>query len=141
MEHCTILITTARGIDFAKKTYWFIVSNGVAALFNLVGNFLLIPVFGAKGAAFSTGLSYIIVFLIQSTVSEKLYPVGYKLKRAYVSIVIFVMVAAMNSFIERVSVGVLSSAIGLLVVTLLYKDVFKQLVKDFLEMWALVVHK
>ncbi|MGJ8454514.1 hypothetical protein ACSFC1_04340 [Pseudothermotoga sp. U03pept] len=71
----------------------------------------------------------------------KLYPVKYKFKRAYLSIVIFSIVAAMNSFIKRVSVGVLSSVIGLVIVIILYKDVFKQLVKDFLELWILVARR
>jgi len=134
-------IVVARGIDFAKKTYWFMVSDGVAALFNLFGNLLLIPSLGAKGAALSTGLSYVIVFAIESFVSVKLYPVKYRFKRAYVSIGIFVIVAALNSFIEKVSVGVLSSVIGLILVILLYQDVFKRLVRDVFEVWNFVAKK
>jgi len=134
-------IVVARGIDFAKKTYWFMVSDGVAALFNLFGNLLLIPSLGAKGAALSTGLSYVIVFAIESSVSVRLYPVNYRFKRAYMSIGIFTIVAALNSFIEKVSVGVLSSLIGLALVILLYKDVFKRLVRDVFEVWDLVAKK
>ena len=79
-------IVVARGIDFAKKTYWFMVSDGVAALFNLFGNLLLIPSLGAKGAALSTGLSYVIVFAIESSVSVRLYPVRYLHDRGRVEI-------------------------------------------------------
>ncbi|HEY8543274.1 MAG TPA: oligosaccharide flippase family protein, partial [Pseudothermotoga sp.] len=39
----SLAIIVARGIDFAKKTYWYIISDGFAALFNLIGNLLLIP--------------------------------------------------------------------------------------------------
>jgi len=130
-----------RGIDFAKKTYWFMVSDGVAALFNLFGNLLLIPSLGAKGAALSTGLSFVIVFAIESSVSVRLYPVKYKFKRAYMSIGIFAIVAALNSFIERPSVGVLSGLMGLTLVILLYQDVFKRLVRDVFEVWDLVAKK
>jgi len=137
----TMAIVVARGIDFAKKTHWFIVSDGIAALFNLVGNFLLVPIFGTKGAALTTGLSYIIVFLIESCVSVKLYPVKYNLVRTYVSTAIFIVVAAVNSFIEKASTGVLSSVVGLALVVFLYKDVFKQVVKDLLKLRDLVVRK
>ena len=134
-------IVVARGIDFAKKTYWFMVSDGVAALFNLFGNLLLIPSLGAKGAALSTGLSFVIVFAIESSVSVRLYPFKYKFKRAYMSIGIFAIVAALNSFIERPSVGVLSGLMGLTLVILLYQDVFKRLVRDVFEVWDLVAKK
>uniref|UniRef100_A0A7C3UGR9 Uncharacterized protein n=1 Tax=Geoglobus ahangari TaxID=113653 RepID=A0A7C3UGR9_9EURY len=48
---------------------------------------------------------------------------------------------ALDSFIEKVSVGVLSSLIGLTLVILLYKDVFKRLVRDVFEVWDLVAKK
>ncbi|WP_290852171.1 oligosaccharide flippase family protein [Fervidobacterium sp.] len=134
-------IVADRGIDFLKKTYWFIVSDGAALAFNLVGNLLLIPILGAKGAALSTGLSYVIVFTIESTVSEKLYPVKYKLKRAYFFTVVFSLVAAINTFIERVGIGILSSLVGLVVVILLYKDVFKEVLGDLLKIWTFVTRQ
>jgi len=102
---------------------------------------LLIPILGAKGAALSTGLSYVIVFTIESTVSEKLYPVKYKLKRAYFSTVVFSLVAAINTFIERVGIGILSSLVGLVVVILLYKDVFKEVLGDLLKIWTFVTRQ
>jgi len=47
----------------------------------------------------------------------------------------------LNSFIEKVSVGVPSSLIGLTLMILLYKDVFKPLVMDVFEVWDLVAKK
>ena len=89
----------------------------------------------------TTGLSCVVVLTIESSVSVRLYPVKYRFKRAYMSIGIFTIVAALNSFIEKVSVGVLSSLIGLALVILLYKDVFKRLVRDVFEVWDLVAKK
>lgn len=129
----TMAIVVARGIDFAKKTCWYTVSDGTAAIFNLIGNLVLIPSLGAKSTALSTGLSYVIVFAIESSISVRLYPVKYSFKKAYTSIRIFTIVATLNSFIEKVSVGVLSSLIGLTLLILLYQDVFKRLVKGAFE--------
>jgi O-antigen/teichoic acid export membrane protein len=129
----TMAIVVARGIDFAKKTYWYIISDGVAAAFNIIGNLLLIPLLGAKGAAVTTGLSSIIVFAIEKAVSEKLYPVKYNSKRAYVSMLILIIIASINTFVERFYVGILSSLTGIVVVTLLYNDVFRKLMKSFFE--------
>jgi O-antigen/teichoic acid export membrane protein len=132
----TMAIVVARGIDFAKKTCWYTV-----AIFNLMGNLVLIPLLGARGAALSTDLSYVIVFAVESSVSVRLYPVKYSFKKAYTSIGIFAIVAALNSFIERPSVGVLSGLIGLTLVILLYQDVFERLVRDVFEVWDLVAKK
>ena len=137
----TMAIVVARGIDSAKKTYWYSVSDGTAAILNLIGNLVLIPLLGARGAALSTDLSYVIVFAIESSVYVRLYPVKYSFKKAYMSIGIFAIVAALNSFIERPSVGVLSGLMGLTLVILLYQDVFKRLVRDVFEVWDLVAKK
>jgi O-antigen/teichoic acid export membrane protein len=137
----TMAIVVARGIDFAKKTYWYTVSDGTAAIFNLIGNLVLIPLLGAKGTTLSTDLSYVIVFAIESSVSVRLYPVKYSFKKVYTSIRIFTIVATLNSFIERPSVGVLSGLMGLTLVILLYQDVFKRLVRDVFEVWDLVAKK
>ncbi|AEH51658.1 oligosaccharide flippase family protein [Pseudothermotoga thermarum] len=121
--------TVARGIEFAKKTHWFIVSDFSALIANVFGNLALIPLFGAKGAAISTGLSMIIVFAIEGWASNKFYPVGYDFKRAYLSISILVFVAFVNTFFNTFS-GVTSGLIGLGLVVLIYKDVFSMLLRD-----------
>ncbi len=123
-------MVVARGIDFSKKTYWFIVSDGCAAAFNLVGNFLLIPTYGAKGAALSTGLSFIIVFAIESTVSKRLYPAQYNLAKIYVVTAIFCISAALHTFLNAQLIPIISSLIALLVVIYLYRNEFLSILKE-----------
>ena len=134
-------IVVARGIDFSKKTYWFIVSNGFAAIFNLIGNFLLIPIFGARGAALSTGLSFIIVFAIESTVSRRLYPVQYNLTKIYVITTLFCISAAFNTFSTTYIFPSLSSFAVLIVVLYLYKDEFADLLREVTTLFSSVVKK
>ena len=59
---CTVSEVTFVGINFKKKTYWHMLIAAVSAGFNIFGNILLVPLYGARGAAFSTGLSYIVFF-------------------------------------------------------------------------------
>ena len=125
----TMTIVVARGIDFSKKTYWFIITNGVSALFNLAGNFLLVPLFGPKGASVSTGLSFIFVFTIESNVSKRLYPVSYDLRKIYLLVGIFVLSALLHTFSGNLIVSVLASIIGLIVAIFLYKA-------EFLKVWS-----
>jgi O-antigen/teichoic acid export membrane protein len=137
----TIAIVAARGIDFFKKTYWFIVSDGVAALFNLAGNSLLVPVLGAKGAAVSTGLSFIIVFAIESSVSKKLYPVPYDLKKVYCLVSLFVLSAALHTFSENLLLPVVSSVFGIFVTILVYKTEFLKMMSIGIDFLKSVLHR
>ncbi|HOK84652.1 MAG TPA: polysaccharide biosynthesis C-terminal domain-containing protein, partial [Pseudothermotoga sp.] len=132
----TMAIVVARGIDFSKKTYWFIVSDGVTALLNFAGNFLLIPIFGARGAAVSTGLCFIVVFAIEAGVSKRLYPVPYDLKKAYYLVAVFAFSATLHTFSQNVLVPILSSALGLLATIFLYRSEFSKVLftaVDFLK--------
>ncbi len=121
--------TVERGIEFKKKTYWFIISDSVALLANIVGNVILIPLFGVKVAALSTGVSMIIVFSIEGFASNKFYPVGYDFKRAYLAISVLVFVAFVNTFSSTLF-GVIAGLIGLGLVVLIYKEVFSMLLQD-----------
>ncbi len=134
-------IVVARGIDFSKKTYWFIVSDGCAAIFNLIGNFLLIPKCGARGAALSTGLSFVIVFAIESTVSRKLYPVQYNLTKIYVITTLFCIAAAFHTFSTTYIFPSLSSFAVLIVVVYLYKDEFVDLLREVTTLFPSIVKK
>ena len=56
----TISETTVMGINFSKNTKCHIYVAIVSAITNIIGNLILVPKYGARGAAISTGLSYII---------------------------------------------------------------------------------
>lgn len=97
----SILAVTARGINFTKKTYWFIVSDSACVILNLLGNYLLIPKFGARGAAVSTGISFIALFTIESFVSMKLFPVKYPILKIYSSLLFFIFSSSVATFVNN----------------------------------------
>jgi O-antigen/teichoic acid export membrane protein len=123
----------ARGIDFAKKTYWYIISDGSAALFNVMGNFLLVPTLGAKGAAISTGLSMIIVFTIEYLASVRYYPVKYKIGRVYTIFAIFIVISWINTFYGGVF-SVASALFGIVITLVFYKNEFVILSRKIFDM-------
>ena len=131
----TACVVVGRGIDFMKKTYWGIVIDGITFAFNLIGNLLLIPILGAKGAALSTGLSFILFFFLESTVSMKLYPVDYKLKSFYAATSIFVFASAINSFSVNKLINSVLTFVALLVVIYIYFGIFSEVLniaRDYL---------
>ena len=77
----TLSETTHIGITIKKKSYLGIVISGVSCLINLAGNTFLVPLIGYKGAAISTGISYIVFFALRTFFSNRYYFVDYKLIR------------------------------------------------------------
>lgn len=126
----TISETTVLGINFMKKSYYHVVIACCAAVLNIVGNFLLVPKFGAVGAAISTGLAYIIFFSIRTFISNKLYQVNFNLKRIYLMLVcllIFTTYATFNTFnIYYAAIGIINVIV---LVSLYIKDILRVLKK------------
>ncbi|AFG35211.1 membrane protein involved in the export of O-antigen and teichoic acid [Fervidobacterium pennivorans DSM 9078] len=125
----TISETTVMGINFKKKTYWHIVIAATSALANFVGNTLLVPILGGKGAAISTGLSYIVFFSMRTLISKRLYDVKYDLSKIVVSNIVIVIVALIGTFRRSTLETILSALVGILVVLLLYHKELKYLMK------------
>ena len=94
----TISETTVNGINFKKKTKLHIVIAIAACITNIIGNFILIPNLGSKGASISTGISYIVFFSLRTILSNKYYYVDFKLNKFYI-VTIFVSIFALyNTF-------------------------------------------
>jgi O-antigen/teichoic acid export membrane protein len=69
------------GFYIKNKTYWYLIINGVAAAVNVGLNLLLIPRFGAMGAAWVTALSFFICPLMAFVISQRYYPLRYDIER------------------------------------------------------------
>jgi O-antigen/teichoic acid export membrane protein len=120
----TISETTVLGINLTKKTHWHTVIMGITCFANFIGNQILVPIFGARGAAISTGLSYVLFFTLRTAIAERLYPIKFDLKRIYTGILILFVVALSGTFLESSSVFFLLSFIGMLFVLFIYKNEF-----------------
>jgi len=119
---CAVSAVTAVGTNFKKKTYWHMLIATVSAGANILGNFMVVPIYGAKGAALSTGISYIIFFGMRTIISKRLYKVNYHLGKFYFSTVVFVVVAFINTFVNILFLQVLSAVIGLILVLIVYRE-------------------
>lgn len=112
------------GINFSKKTYWHIIITGFSALANFLGNTLLVPLLGAKGAAVSTGLSYVLFFTLRTVIAKKYYPVDFDLGRIYLCTSLTIAVATAGTFVKNhVFYGILCVLV-MLVILLIYRDAF-----------------
>lgn len=77
----TISETTTTGMVIQKKSsYQILVASG-SFIVNFVGNWILTPLMGPRGAAISTGISYIVFFALRTGLSNKVFYVDYHLKK------------------------------------------------------------
>jgi O-antigen/teichoic acid export membrane protein len=95
----TLSEVTVLGINFKKKTNWHIMIAAAATVMNLAGNYFLTPHLGAKGAAISSGVSYIGFFLLRTAISKKYYPVNYHLVKTNIMFMLFFLYALLSTFV------------------------------------------
>lgn len=76
----TVSETTVGGLVFHNKSMLQVVVSVVACLANLLGNSILVPMYGCQGAAVSTGISYIVFFIMRTFLSNKYYYTDFRLK-------------------------------------------------------------
>lgn len=76
------------GIGIRKKTHLIFLISIVAAVVNVVLNYLLIPIFHINGAALATTIGYFIAFLFYIYFSQKFYYVPHKWLSYFVLFVI-----------------------------------------------------
>jgi O-antigen/teichoic acid export membrane protein len=71
----------AIGIGRARKTQLNWIVTGIAALVNVALNFALIPPYGMIGAAISTAVAYVVLFLAMTWNAQRVWPVAYQWRR------------------------------------------------------------
>lgn len=112
----TISETTVIGINFKKKVKCHLLISIICCITNISGNYFLVPIYGGKGAAISTGLSYIIFFSLRTYFSLKYYKVNYELKKFALYTALVVMYALYNTFIDDY---VMSGIIGVIITAII----------------------
>ncbi|MGL5427915.1 MAG: lipopolysaccharide biosynthesis protein, partial [Cetobacterium sp.] len=123
----TISETTVLGINFKKKTSYHMTISVVVAVLNILGNAFLVPRVGAKGAAISTGIVYIVFFLLRTHYSLKEIKFDFNLKRFYMSTAITLGYAVYLTFNELGKSGFLLGLLSLGLIVSIYGSVVKEI--------------
>ena len=122
----TISETTVIGITFKKKSYMQIIVAAVACIANIIGNTLLVPAYGCRGAAISTGIAYIIFFLMRTAIAGYYYPVKWGMCRFWIITFATVIYAWVNTFYEFGMFSVIGYIIMIILLCVLYKDALRE---------------
>lgn len=92
----TLSETTAVGIAISRKTGFSMLASIGAMLVNAVGNYLLVPSTGAKGAAISTAFSFWVFYILRTEFSRKVWR-DIPRARAYLVVSVLLVVVVVNA--------------------------------------------
>lgn len=94
----TVSAVSGIGIDFSKKVWWHLLLSVIALLVNSLLIFLLVPHFGGRGAAISTGVAYVVFFLIKTKVASRYYNLHFSYAKNFVILFAISMYAMYGTF-------------------------------------------
>ncbi len=74
------------GANIKRKTWLTAVFTAIAASANFALNLVLIPAYGAMGAAISTFVAYALLTLLAYIVNQRIYPIPFEVGRFLVAL-------------------------------------------------------
>jgi len=89
------------GANIQRKTWLAGVFTTIAAVVNLALNLVLIPLYGAMGAATSTLVAYVILSLAAYIVNQRIYPIPFEMGRFTAGLLIGVGLYVGSNFLAR----------------------------------------
>lgn len=125
----TLSEVTAVGISLTRKTKLSMIAAVFAMLVNLLGNYFLVPIYGAIGATASTALAFWIFFVLKTEFSKLVWH-KISVRKTYIVTGVLMVYALTSMFFLRESIFILS--LIWLILFFIGLFVFKSAIKDIL---------
>ena len=90
----------ALGVLFKDKSYLLSVALGIAAICNLILNYILIPKYGMIGASVATIISYLIHFIVYYYMNQRLYFIPFYKKDMFFNVFIVLFFSGMMLYLN-----------------------------------------
>lgn len=133
----TLSEVTSVGIGITKKTHFSLLAAVVACLGNLLGNYFLVPLFNAAGAAAATSLAFWIFLSLKTIFSGKIWRGLVDLK-FYFFITLTLAVLLINLFMQNIYFQVLSWGVILVLLVTLYLKKYFAHITSLITKWNLI---
>lgn len=117
----TISETTVIGINFLKRPRWHIVIASISCIVNIIGNWLLVPSYGAIGASVSTALAFCVFFSLRTLISYRFYKVDFGIRKLYFMLVLLFSYAFYSIYTTSFTGNIVAGILIFLILILLYK--------------------
>lgn len=93
-----VYLLTSIGLNITKRTVFYPISTGIAAVASVAASLILIPRFGVEAAAWSNAIAYAVLAGTAMWFSQRVYPISYdwgRLARVVVAALLSIMIAKM----------------------------------------------
>lgn len=124
----TISETTVLGINFKKKTKYHVYIAIFSAIFNIIGNVILVPKYGARGAAISTGLAYVVFLLTRTYYSKKFYEVKFNMRKFWICTLSVYILSAYSSIYKFNYVILFLSIFSTILIIVMYRKIIFEMI-------------
>ena len=124
----TISETITVGISFSRKTYYNMFVSFISLIVNLFLNYTLIPIYGGKGAAFATGISYLLFFWLRTIFSRKVW-YKFPIIKFVILTIESIFIAVVNSFVTNFLIVSIVNTIFIFINIVLYFNVILYFLK------------
>ena len=105
----------------------------MVSITNILGNIILVPFLGAKGAAISTGISYILFFALRTYFSNKLINFNFNLKRIYFIIILILGYALFLTFYDNIFFNIGIGILLQIIIIVAYFPILKELYFKYIK--------
>lgn len=105
------------GIYIKNKTFYLSITSLIAIFVNIILNIVLIPYFEIIGAAIATATSFLIMFIFNMIISQRLYLIPYNLKKNMLFHLPWIFLTIIWNFLP---VSIISSYFLKILILLLY---------------------
>ena len=125
----TLSETTAVGITIVRKTSLSMLASIGAMLINALGNYLLVPNYGAAGAAISTAIAFWAFYILRTEISRRVWR-GFPIIKVYITVSMLLIVTIANVvFYNKNSYFIMIWFFLLVFGTISFKESLKLLIK------------
>lgn len=125
----TISEVTVGGLVFKKKSKIQVIVSVVPCVVNFIGNTILVPHYGGRGAAISTGVSYILFFAMRTILSNRYYYIDYSIKRFSFLTALSILFATYATFHAANIMLICLYIVVVIVMIVLYRDTVREMIK------------
>ena len=121
-----VFINMAAGLNIEKRTGFFPIATGAAAIVSVLATWMLVPPFGIMGAAWAKVIAYLVSAVILYVVSQRIYPMSYDWSRV---LSIVALTAVLFSAVMLLDLSGPMAVISRVIATIVYVVVILSLLK------------
>ena len=110
--------TTSYGISIKRKNHLSLISFIISIIINLLLTYFLVPHFGLKGAACASMISGVVLYVLRTVISQRLYSSISDIKITLIDVTVITAMSIIPSAFDSMAANILTTVLVLTVLVL-----------------------